>query len=99
MDIQCHEQPEALLQWVKDQFRAGFADKGLEVGIFTSLNDAAGTGLVYHVGDSIYRAKDPTMDLQTASDLIPDVAEQAHLAIELAQVRAAVTGPTPPSGG
>lgn len=88
-DIQDHEQSEALLAWVKDQFKTGFAKQGLEIEIFARMNDAAGTGLVYHIGDHLYTppgSDNPLLDLQTASNLIPDVTEQARLAMELAQV-------------
>src|SRR5690606_396616 len=54
MDMQNHEQPDALLQWVQNDFKARFAQHGIDVGVFPSMNDAAGSGLVYHVGDHIY---------------------------------------------
>lgn len=90
LDIQNHAESEALLAWVQQQFKEGFAKQGLEVGIFPRMNDAAGTGLVYHVGDTIYtppRSERAVLDLQTASDLIPDVAEQTRISLELAELQ------------
>lgn len=97
-DIQDHEQSEALLAWVKDQFKAGFAKQGFEIEIFTSMNDAVGTVLVYHVGDHVYTPageKDPLLGLQKASSFIPEVVEQARLAQELAQADLQVRSPIP----
>jgi len=89
MDYQCHEEADALLQWTKDQFQQAFAQQGINVGIFTRLNDAAGTGLAYHVGDHIYTpagSDDALIGLQTAFNLVPDVAEQGRIALQLAEL-------------
>lgn len=100
LDIQNHEQSEALLQWVQDEFRRHFAEQGLDVGIFPRMNDAAGSGLVYHVGEHIYSPPggDPLLNLQEAANLVPDVAEQARIAIQLAAVQTTQLTPRSPGG-
>ncbi|WP_299810433.1 hypothetical protein [uncultured Roseibium sp.] len=86
MDIQNHEQPEDLLQWVENQFKESFAKHGIDIGIFPRTNDARGSGLTYHVGDHIYSppGSNGLFDLQTASEIVPDVVKQARIALELA---------------
>lgn len=85
MDIQCHEQSEAVLAWVQEEFRSKFAEHGLYVGVFPRMNDGQGTVLTYHVGDHIYSppGEDPVLSLQQASDFVPDVVEQARIALQL----------------
>ena len=89
MDIQSHEQPEALLAWVQNEFRTKFTEHGINVGVFPSMNDAPGTGLVYRVGDHLYSPEgaDPLLNLKEADRLVPEVAEQGRLALGLPPVQ------------
>ncbi len=100
MDIQNHEQPEALLAWVENEFETKFAEHGINVGIFPRMNDSAGTGLVYHVGEHIYTPpgkESPILGLQQAAELVPNVAEQGQLALELKVSEAGPENPAPHS--
>ncbi|MEL6172440.1 MAG: hypothetical protein AAFR02_10590 [Pseudomonadota bacterium] len=100
-DIQNHDQSEALLLWVQDEFRKKFAAHDLDVGIFPSTNlDGRATVLTYHVGDHIYvpDGSNGVLNLQEADAAVPDVAEQAHLARQLAAAQQAQFTPTNPGG-
>jgi hypothetical protein len=99
-DIQNHEQPEALLQWVENQFKDSFSKYGIKVGIFPSMNDAKGSGLTYHIGDHIYSppGSNGLFDLQTASEIVPEVVEQAKIALELAKADINVLPASQPGG-
>jgi len=100
-DIQNHEQSEALLLWVQDEFRKKFAAHGLEVGIFPRINlGGKATGLEYFVGNHFYKPEGSNglLNLQEADAVIPDVAEQAHLARQLAAAQQTQPIPTNPGG-
>ena len=99
-DIQDHEQSEALLVWVQDEFRKKFAAHGLEVGIFPRMNDARATGLQYFVGDHIYTpvGENSHLNLQEADAAIPAVAEQAYIARQLASAQQVQPEPVTPGG-
>lgn len=99
-DIQNHEQSEALLLWVQDEFRKKFAAHDLEVGIFPRMNDARATGLQYFVGDHIYTpvGENSLLNLQEADAAIPAVAEQANIARQLVSAQPIQPAPITPGG-
>lgn len=89
MDIQNHPQRDALLEWVAETYKGHFKPHGIEIEVFTSLNDAPASGLEYRIGPKPYTPKgqpDPLLDLATAEDpaVVEDVATQTALQLELA---------------
>lgn len=89
MDIQNHEQSDAVLAWVADTYKKEFAPYGIEIEVFPTMNDAPASGIEYRVGPKPYTPfgqPDPLLDLQTGvtPQVVADVAEQARLQLELA---------------
>lgn len=86
-DIQNHPQSEALLDWLEGQFQEKYQPYGVNIAIFPTNNDTAGSGVENIVGRSPYTptgSDSPmmTIDVALSPEVVEQVARQAQLELE-----------------